>query len=86
MTVTVQNTSTMVEYIDVERTVAGVLQKDTITVQPGGKVQLPRGWSPANSWKATPQIKVSGTASPPTPAASAKVTATPAKASTTSKE
>lgn len=66
MSVLVQNTGSLVEHIDVYH-VARPNERDTITVQAGGRVTLPRGFRVAPMGVKLPHLKVTGNDAPVSP-------------------
>lgn len=62
MSVLVQNQGANVEYIDIKHVVTGKLE--TVTVQPGGRVTLPRGYKVNTLGVNLPHIHISGNDAP----------------------
>jgi len=65
MSVLVQNQGSHVEYVDVVNANTG--ERDTVTVQPGGRVTLPRGYRTAATGIKLPHLHVSGNDTPVSP-------------------
>lgn len=64
MSVLIQNQGSHVEYVNV---VSGSGEKDVVTVQPGGRVDLPRGYRVAPTTVVVAHIKVTGNSMPVSP-------------------
>jgi hypothetical protein len=65
MSVLVQNQGSHVEYVAVVNAITG--EPDTVTVQPGGRVTLPRGYRVAATGVNLPHLHVVGNDTPVSP-------------------
>ena len=65
MSVIIQNQAPNVDFINIVHPTSKTL--DVATVQPGGKVTLPRGWRVASTWRSKPHIIITGNDAPVSP-------------------
>ena len=65
MSVLVQNQGSHVEYVDVVNAKNG--ERDTVTVQPGGRVTLPLGWRVAPTGVKLSHLHTTGNDNPVSP-------------------